>query len=135
MIILVSFVQSLSCWKGFLELYHFYDSHNTFRTLPLLQLYFLLLQVVFSYESTISVLDDRERSVRRWSGEEFKLHCLKKTVKLPPKIIVWGAISANGTSRLHIVEGTKNATEYIEGSIGRLLPQVMEWYGANPWMF
>ena len=81
------------------------------------------------------MLDDRERSVRRWSGEEFKLHCHKKTVKLPPKIIVWGAISPNGTSRLHIVEGTKNATEYIEGSIGRLQPQVMEWYGENPWMF
>ena len=52
--------------------------------LILLLLYdFLLLQVVFSDESTITVLDDRAQTVRRRPGEEFMYECLKKTVKFP----------------------------------------------------
>ena len=67
--------------------------------------------------------------------EEFKPHCLMITIKFPQNIIVWGAISVHGTSRLNIVEGTVNAIKYIEVIKGRLLPQKREWYGENPWIF
>lgn len=90
---------------------------------------------MFSDESTIAVLDDRVQSVRRRPGEEFERDCLQKTVKFPQKIMVWGAISVHGTSRLHIVEGMMNQTKYIEVLRGRLLPQVTEWYGDRPWIF
>lgn len=90
---------------------------------------------MFSDESTIAVLDDRVQSVRRRPGEEFQPDCLQKTVKFPQKIMVWGAISVHGTSRLHIVEGMMNQTKYIEVLRGRLLPQVTEWYGDRPWIF
>ena len=101
-------------------------------TVPLLLSYFLLLQVVFSDESTIAVLDDCVQTVRRRPGEEFLPECLKKTVKFSAKIMVWGAISVHGTSRLHIVEGNMNQVKYIEVLKGRLLPQIKEWYGEQP---
>src|SRR5215469_10086390 len=61
--------------------------------------------------------------------------CLKKTVKFPTKIMVWGAISSKGTSRLHIVDRSMNMNQYIEILKGRLLPQVREWYGDQTWIF
>lgn len=90
---------------------------------------------MFSDESTIQVLDDRVQTVRRRSGEEFKADCLKKTVKFPQKIMVWGAISVYGTSRLHIVDGTMNQDKYIMVLKTRLLPQIREWYGKRSWIF
>ena len=96
---------------------------------------FILLQIVFSDESIIAVLDDRVQSVRRRSGEEFKPECLKKTVKFPQKIMVWGAISIHGPSRLMIVEGTMDQHKYINVLQTRLLPQTRDWFGDRPWIF
>ena len=92
-------------------------------------------QVIFSDESTIAVLDDRVQTVRRRSGEEFLPECLKKTVKFPSKIMVWGAISVHGTSRLHIVQGTMNQMKYVEMLEGRLLRQVTEWFPDKNFIF
>jgi len=91
--------------------------------------------VIFSDESTIAVLDDRVQSVRRRQGEEFKPECLKKTLKFPSKIMVWGAISVHGPSRLHIVEGTMNGAKYISMLNSRLLPQIRDWFEQEPCIF
>lgn len=93
------------------------------------------MQVVFSDESTIAVLDDRVQTVRRRKGEEFNPQCLRKTVKFPQKIMVWGAISVHGTSRLHIVSGMMNAQKYISVLQTRLLPQIKDWRCENDWIF
>ena len=45
---------------------------------------------VFSFKSTIAVLDDKMQTVRRKSGEKFLPDYLKKPVKFPAKITVWG---------------------------------------------
>lgn len=94
-----------------------------------------LFQVTFSDESTIDILDDRIETVRRRSGEEFHPQCLKKTIKFPQKIMVWGAISIHGTSRLHVVEGTMNSEKYIRVLETRLLPQIRDWFGDSQWIF
>lgn len=73
--------------------------------------------------------------MRRRPGEEFKNECLKKTVKFGKKIMVWGAISVHGTSRLSIVDGTMNGKKYIEVLRSRLLPQINEWFGENDYIF
>ena len=52
-----------------------------------------MFQVFFLDESTIALLDGRVQTVRRRSGKMFLPQCLKKTVKFPAKIMVWGAIS------------------------------------------
>ena len=90
--------------------------------------------MIFSDESTIAVLDDRVQSVRRRQGEEFKPECLK-TLKFPSKIMVWGAISVHGPSRLHIVEGTMNGAKYISMLNSRLLPQIRNWFEQEPCIF
>lgn len=95
----------------------------------------ILFQVVFSDESTIAVLDDRVQTVRRRPGEEFHKDCLQKTVKFPTKIMVWGAISVHGTSRLHIVEGMMDQNKYINVLEKRLLPQIDEWYPDKDFIF
>ena len=91
--------------------------------------------MIFSDESTNAVLDDRVQSVRRRQGEEFKPECLKKTLKFPSKIMVWGAISVHGPSRLHIVEGTMNGAKYISMLNSRLLPQIRNWFEQEPCIF
>ena len=91
--------------------------------------------MIFSDESTIAVLDDRVQSVRRRQGEEFKPECLKKTLKFPSKIMVWGAISVHGPSRLHIVEGTMNGAKYISMLNSRLLPQIRNWFEQESCIF
>ena len=74
----------------------------------------ILLQVMFSDESTIAILNDRTQTVRRRPGEEFLADCLKNTVKFPQKNMVLGAFSIHGTSRLHIVDGMVNHKKYIK---------------------
>ena len=81
------------------------------------------------------MLDDRIQTVRSRSGEESRSDCIRKTVKFPTKIMVWGTNSIHGTRRLFIVEGTMNAKKYIEVLSSRLKPQIHEWFGGNPCVF
>lgn len=90
---------------------------------------------MFSDESTIAVLDDRVQTVRRRPGEEFEPECLKKTIKHSQKIMVWGAISVHGTSRLKIIDGMMDQFKYIDVLKNRLLLQTRDWFGQTPWVF
>ena len=59
----------------------------------------------------------------------------EKTVKFPAKIIVWGAISVHGTSRLHIVKGTMSQVKYVQVLKEQLLRQVRDWFPGNDFIF
>ena len=85
--------------------------------------YKIVCYVSFLYESTIAVLNDRIQTVRS-RNEESRSDRISQTVKFPTKIMVWGDNSIHGTSRLLIVQGTKNAKKYIDVLRSRLKPQI-----------
>ena len=82
------------------------DKESLFIALWLwFQLHKTICSVIFSDESTIAVLNKRIQTLRRRRGEESWSDRIRK-------IMVWGAISIHGTSRLFIVERTMNAKKY-----------------------
>lgn len=83
--------------------FHVMKSTQYSLVVQLLILCSVLLQVVLD-ESAIAVFDGRVQRVRRRGGEKSKPECLQETVKFPQTIMVWGAISVHGTSRLPIVD-------------------------------
>lgn len=57
------------------------------------------------------------------------------TVMFPRKIMVWGAVSAHGTSHLNIVDGSMNQQKCIEVLRTCVISQIREWYGHRQWFF
>jgi hypothetical protein len=56
--------------------------------------------------------------------------------KFPTKIMVWGAISVHGPSRLYIVEGIMYSHQYVNMLDRRLKPQIREWFpDGQDWIF
>jgi hypothetical protein len=81
--------------------------------------------VVFSDESKFSVCyGDHRNTVIRNKKEAFHPHCLKRTVKFPDSIMVWGCMSSLGVGSLHFIEGTVNAAKYQSILQESLLPSV-----------
>jgi hypothetical protein len=85
-------------------------------------------QVCFSDESTLEILDDNCRYVRRRQGEEYLPQCLVQKVKHPTKVMVWSVISFKEPGRLYIVNGMMNAEQYKKVLETRLIPQLEDWF-------
>ena len=81
-----------------------------------------------SDESTLEILADNCRHVRRRPGEEFLPQCLVEKVKHPLKIMLWGAISVKVPGRLYVVQGTMNAEQYKTVVKNRLMLQLSDWF-------
>lgn len=73
--------------------------------------------------------------MRRSSNEEFSETCVAQTVKHPTTVMVWSIISAKGTGRLYIVEGTMNQHQYKKVLETRLLPQLRDWFPDEDCVF
>lgn len=65
----------------------------------------------------------RKRVIRR-KDEAYHKDCLKRTVKFPASVMVWGCMSRAGVGRLHFVDGTVNAQKYIQILEASLLPSI-----------
>jgi transposase len=85
-------------------------------------------RVCFSDESTLEILGDSCRYVRRRPGEEFLDQCLVQRVKHPLKVMIWSVISTKGSGRLHVVDGIMNSEKYLELLQNRLVPQLFQWF-------
>ncbi|XP_075150945.1 uncharacterized protein LOC142225054 [Haematobia irritans] len=51
-------------------------------------------------------------------------YCLKRTVKFPASVMVWGCMSSKGVVQLHFIDGIVNAEKYIRILEENLIPSV-----------
>lgn len=58
------------------------------------------------------------------SSSAFRKDCPKQTIILPPSVMVWGCIFANGVGSLNFINGTVDAVKYIVKDTDNLLPSV-----------
>lgn len=92
-------------------------------------------QVAFSDESSIETLQDRRKFVRRKATEKDLPECIKEVVKFPEKVMIWSLISAHGTGRVRIVEGTMDSLKYRDVIDEELVPQGEEWFPDGNYIF
>lgn len=85
--------------------------------------------IIFSDESKFDVsLGDERGKVIRSKQEAFHPDCLKRTVKFPAGIMIWGCMSSRGLGKLHFVDGTVNAVKYQEILKNHLMPAKRKLY-------
>jgi transposase len=73
-------------------------------------------EVLFTDESSIQQFGTRKCNVRRPIGTRFEERYTQATMKHPPSVMVWGAMSAKGTAGLFFLPKgtTMNGARYIE---------------------
>ena len=74
------------------------------------------VKVLFSDESTIQQFGTRKQQVRRPVGTRFEDRYTVATMKHPPSVMIWGAMSSNGTAGLFFLPKgtTMNGARYLE---------------------
>ena len=71
-------------------------------------------RVIFSDETWFETFSDAGKMwVRRRKGEEMEPDCLVSKVKHPQKVMIWGAITPWGKSKLVFIDGRVNAEKYL----------------------
>ncbi|MEN2496817.1 MAG: hypothetical protein MHMPM18_005239 [Marteilia pararefringens] len=82
--------------------------------------------VYFSDESYIHInLGSVMNRVRRFStSNPLDSRFLRKTVKFPLKVLVWGCMSSSGLGRMTVCEGNMNSSKYLEVLQNKLLPSI-----------
>ena len=75
-----------------------------------------LSRVLFSDETTIQQFPSRKRTVRRPPGTRYNERFTQQTMKHPPSVMIWRAISTQGTAGLFFLDPgtTMNGKKYLE---------------------
>lgn len=93
-------------------------------------------KVIYSDESKFDVcVGDYRKRIIRDKTEAFHKDCLKRTVKFPQGIMVWGCMSAKGLGTLHFIEGTVNAAKYQDILTSSFLPSAANLYPNGDFIF
>lgn len=81
--------------------------------------------VIFSDESKFDVcVGDHRKRVIRTKQEAFHKDCLKRTVKFPTGVMIWGCMASSGLGCFEFVDGTINAVKYQQILQNSLLPSI-----------
>lgn len=92
--------------------------------------------IVFSDESRFELsVGDSGSKVIRTKKEAYHRDCLKRTVKFPASVMVWGCMSAKGLGQLCFVENSINAVCYINILKENLLPSIPKITTFNEYIF
>ena len=67
---------------------------------------------MFSDESSFTIPLSKKGKVWRKQGDEYSPKCIRRTVKHPAMLMVWGCMSSEGLGQLEFVEGTINSLKY-----------------------
>jgi len=88
-------------------------------------------KVIWSDETWISIFgSDGVYYVRGRPGEACLPECLTPTMKHPVAVMIWGCMSWSGVGCIQVVNGTLNATRYIQEVLEpKLLPSVCDTFG------
>ncbi|KAF2899511.1 hypothetical protein ILUMI_06669 [Ignelater luminosus] len=70
--------------------------------------------------------DSRSRVIRK-RQKAFHLDCLKRKVKFPTSVMVWGSMSAKGIGKLHFIKGTVDTNKYLQILEESLVPLMEEY--------
>lgn len=81
--------------------------------------------IIWSDESKfeVTVGDERKKVVRN-KHEAFHTDCIKRKVKFPASLMIWGCMSAQGVGGMQFVDGSINATRYQNILKDSLLPSI-----------
>jgi hypothetical protein len=82
-----------------------------------------------------SIFEESSQHVRRAADGEFLEQCVAQTVKHLTSAMVWSIMSAQGTGRLYIVEGSMKQHQYRKILGTRLLPQLKDWFPEGDFVF
>uniref|UniRef100_A0AAR2LDW7 Tc1-like transposase DDE domain-containing protein n=1 Tax=Pygocentrus nattereri TaxID=42514 RepID=A0AAR2LDW7_PYGNA len=93
-------------------------------------------KVVFSDESRFCIsFGDQGPRVWRRGGETYNHECVKRSVKFPQSVMVWGCMSARGVGKLCFLKKTVNAAVYQDILETFLIPTVEEQFGEEDFIF
>ncbi|KAK7877779.1 hypothetical protein WMY93_031539 [Mugilogobius chulae] len=93
-------------------------------------------KVVFSDESRFCIsFGDQGLRVWRRGGETYNHECVKRSVKFPQSVMVWGCMSARGVGKLCFLKKTVNAAVYQDVLETFLIPTVEEQFGEEDFIF
>ncbi|KAI4886169.1 hypothetical protein NFI96_033331 [Prochilodus magdalenae] len=73
--------------------------------------------------------------VWRRGGETYNHECVKRSVKFPQSVMVWGCMSARGVGKLCFLKKTVNAAVYQDVLETFLIPTVEEQFGEEDFIF
>lgn len=93
-------------------------------------------EIIWSDESKFEVtIGDVRKKVIRNKDEAFHTDCIKRKVKFPGSVMIWGCMSAQGLGHLHFVEGTVNAVKYQNILETSLIPSIPVLKHRNAYTF
>ncbi|KAI4884765.1 hypothetical protein NFI96_025159 [Prochilodus magdalenae] len=93
-------------------------------------------KVVFSDESRFCIsFGDQGPRVWRRGGKTYNHECVKRSVKFPQSVMVWGCMSARGVGKLCFLKKTVNAAVYQNVLETFLIPTVEEQFGEEDFIF
>jgi hypothetical protein len=93
-------------------------------------------KIISNDESKFDVcVGDFRKRVIRSKDEAFHADCIKRTVKFPKGVMIWGCMSAKGLGNFEFIDGIVNAEKYQKILTNSLLPSINKLHAEENFIF